>query len=334
LNLWHKYLSARERALAASNDSLKLAGDPSVGFNLLQPKGPSEDLASLHDHVRAAINNADAYFALKTEMHFVLKGASLNFSAPLMYGSSDIARAQLFEARSRGRAVVLLPHWNATRSTYETFARALSIFGITCLVLSMPYHDERQTIGVGFAREMVCENIGLTIKTNRQAVVEARACLSWLESHGYPRLGVIGVSLGSSIASIVAALDNRVSAAVLLLMADDFAEVVWTGTATRHLQNSLARSFSFKDVQSAWTVISPSTYAERLSRRLENLLIVSGALDRVFLPPLTERYVKRLHNFGLTPTWVRLNCGHYTLSHFPYSVVAFLQTLNHLKKWL
>src|SRR5262249_29603003 len=151
--------------------------------------------------------------------------------------------ATLFEARNANSAVILLPHWNAPRVAYQTFAKMLSRFGITCLQLSMPYHDERQTPDTGFARELVCENLGLTIQTNRQAVIEARASLSWLEQRGYKRLGVIGVSIGSSIGSIVAALDSRVRTVVLLLMADDFAEVVWTGSATRHIKSSLARRF-------------------------------------------------------------------------------------------
>ena len=44
------------------------------------------------------------------------------------------------------------------------FGRMLAACGITCLQLSLPYHDERRTPGVGFARELVCENLGLTLR--------------------------------------------------------------------------------------------------------------------------------------------------------------------------
>jgi len=129
--------------------------------------------------------------------------------------------------------------------------------------LSLPYHDERQTVGVGFARELACENLGLTLRSNRQAVLDARACLTWLEQEGYGRIGIVGMSIGASIASIVTAVDARVRAATFLLMADDFAEVVWTGSATRHVRASLERAFTREEVRSAWSIISPARHAAR-----------------------------------------------------------------------
>src|SRR5262249_34174124 len=162
---------------------------------------------------------------------------------------------------------------------------------VTCLQLSLPYHDERRTPGIGFARELVSENLGRTIRSNRQAVSDARAALGWLEAQGYERLGIVGMSIGSSVGSLVAAFDARVRAAVLLLMADDFAEVVWTGSATRHVRESLQRRFTFEEVRAAWSIISPATHAQRLSERLDRLLIVAGAIDTVFVPASTQRYV-------------------------------------------
>jgi dienelactone hydrolase len=123
-------------------------------------------------------------------------------------GPNSVARAQIFESGHRGRAVVLLPYWNAARQACRPFGALLARCGVTCVQLSLPYHDERQTIGVGFARELACENLGLTIRSNRQAVLDARACLTWLEREGYRRTGIIGVSIGASIASIVAAIDR------------------------------------------------------------------------------------------------------------------------------
>jgi pimeloyl-ACP methyl ester carboxylesterase len=212
--------------------------------------------------------------------------------------------------------------------------RMLAAGGITCLQLSLPYHDERQTPGVGFAREMVCENLGLTLAANRQAIRDARACLAWLETAGYRRLGIVGFSVGASVASIVAALDAKVAAAALLLMADDFADVVWTGSATPHVRQSLQRRFTLDVVRDAWALISPTSYADRLARRLDDVLIVSGDLDTVFLPELTQRYADRLRRSGLDPTWARFGCGHYTLGLPPYALRTFWHTLSYLRAQL
>jgi hypothetical protein len=141
----------------------------------------------------------------------------------------------------------------------------------------------------------------------------------------------VGVSIGASIASIVAALDARVRAAAFILMADDFADAAWTGSATRHVRASLEQRFSRDDVRTAWSIISPASYAARLSARLDRLLIVSGELDTVFLPELTAQYVERLRGLGLDPAWIRYGCGHYTLALPFYAVRAFARTLAHLR---
>jgi hypothetical protein len=322
---------AREQALAAESAPIKFAGDPAVGLDYLGGTPGNDELPRLLAQVSDASRDAEAYFSGEPPV-FRHQGPMLTFDSPLAGdGPNSIARAQIHDSGRRRRAVLLLPYWNAPREAAQSFGRLLATCGVTCVQLSLPYHDERQTAGTGFARELACENIGLTIRSNRQAVIDARACLSWLEQEGYRRIGIIGVSIGASIASIVAAIDARVGAAALLLMADDFADVVWTGSATRHVRASLERAFSQEEVRAAWSVISPATYAARLSARLDRLLIVSGELDTVFEPELTRRYVERLDALGLRSTWVRYGCGHYTLALPSYAARCFVRTLAHFR---
>jgi hypothetical protein len=330
---WRSYVREREWRLAAAGAPLKFAGAASVGLEYLDPA--ADDLPGLLARVSAALGDADAFFAGGERPSFRRQGAMLTFDSPSGGdGPNSIARAQVHDSGRRRRAVVLLPYWNASREACRPFAALLARCGVTCVQLSLPYHDERRTAGVGFARELACENLGLTIRSNRQAVLDARACLTWLEQEGYRHIGIVGVSIGASIASIVAALDARVRAAALLLMADDFADVVWTGSATRHVRQSLERAFTRTEVRAAWSIISPAHHAPRLSARQTRLLIVSGALDTVFLPGLSRAYVERLRGLGLNPTWVRYGCGHYTLGLPFYAGRCFIRTLAHLRACL
>jgi pimeloyl-ACP methyl ester carboxylesterase len=332
---WRSYVRERERRLAAEGAPLKFAGAASVGLAHLDPGGGADDLPGLLARVSAALGDADAFFAGGERPSFRRQGAMLTFDSPAAGdGPNSIARAQIHDCGHRRRAVVLLPYWNASREACRPFAALLARCGVTCVQLSLPYHDERRTPGVGFARELACENLGLTIQANRQAVLDARACLAWLEQEGYQRIGIVGVSIGASIASIVAALDARVRAAALLLMADDFADVVWTGSATRHVRQSLERAFSRADVRAAWSIISPARHAARLSARQTPALIVSGELDTVFLPELSRAYVERLRGLGLNPAWIRYECGHYTLGLPFYASRCFIRTLAHLRTCL
>jgi pimeloyl-ACP methyl ester carboxylesterase len=332
---WQIYLRAREQRLAGEGAAIKLAGPAGVGLEYLDGGRGAAGLPDLLACVNGALRDPQAYFTTSEPPRFRRQGSLLVFDSPSAGdGPNSVARARIYDSGRRGRAVVLLPYWNAPRDAGAPFGTLLARCGVTCVQLSLPFHDERRTAGVAFARELACENLGLTLATNRQAVLDARACLTWLEQEGYRRIGIVGVSIGASIASIVAALDARVRAAALLLMADDFADVVWTGSATRHVRASLERVFTRDEVRSAWSIISPATHAARLSARLEQLLIVSGALDTVFVPELTDRYVERLRALGLRPTWIRYACGHYTLAMPWYAVRCFARTLAHLRACL
>jgi dienelactone hydrolase len=332
---WQSFVRERERRLATEGASVKRAGEASVGLEYLDSGGAAGELPQLLARVGAAAREPDAFFASPRPPVFRRQGSLLVFDSPSAGdGPNSVARAQVYDCGRRGRAVVLLPYWNAAREAGRPFGTLLARCGVTCVQLSLPYHDERRATGVEFARELACENLGLTIRSNRQAVLDARACLTWLEQEGYQRIGIVGVSIGASIASIVAAIDPRVRAAALLLMADDFAEAVWTGSATRHVRHSLERVFTRDDVRSAWSIISPASYAARLSARRTRLLIVSGELDTVFLPQLTRDYVERLRGLGLCPTWIRYGCGHYTLALPFYAARCFLRTLAHLRDCL
>jgi alpha/beta hydrolase fold len=330
---WQRFVGERERALAAAGEPVKFAGSAAVGLEFLQP-GAGE-LPQLMACVRAALSEADAFFARRDRPQFSRQGPMLSFDSPsALPGPNSVARARLYDSLRRDRAVLLLPYWNAPRASGRAFGTLFARCGITCLQLSLPYHDERATAGTGFARELACENLGLTIASNRQAVHDARACLTWLEEQGYRRIGILGVSIGASIASIAAALDTRVRAAAFVLMADDFAEATWTGSATRHVRRALEQRFRREEVRAAWSIISPASFAARLSKKLDRLLIVSGEIDTVFLPETTRAYVERLQSLGLDPTWIRYSCGHYTLALPIYAARAFLRVLAHFRACL
>src|SRR5258708_36929240 len=69
--------------------------------------------------------------------------------------------------------------------------------GIAVLRLSMPYHDIRRPAEIDRADYAVSANIGRTLDSVRQGVIDVRCCLDWLESQGYNRLGYARTALGS-----------------------------------------------------------------------------------------------------------------------------------------
>ena len=80
--------------------------------------------------------------------------ASLSFPSALttQHPENNTVHARWFPAATepaigapgpRGRAVVLLPQWNADAEGHVGLAKLLARFGVSALRLSLPYHDAR-----------------------------------------------------------------------------------------------------------------------------------------------------------------------------------------------
>ena len=108
--------------------------------------------------------------------------------------------------------LVVFHHWNA-RARNSQLARFLSRRGITVVEIAMPYHFERSRPGSTYADYMLSPNIGRTIQSIRQAVLDGRKLVHWLKSEGYGEVSVLGMSLGSWVGGLIAAHDPAVSKA-------------------------------------------------------------------------------------------------------------------------
>jgi hypothetical protein len=227
---------------------------------------------------------------------------------------------------------VILPHWNGRLEEYDLLARCLGLLGISSVVLALPYHGLRNVEGSRISDRFLSPNLGMTIRSVRQAAMDTIDVLDWLARSGYRRLGLVGASLGSCVAGIVAAHYPAVTMTSLLLSAGDFAEVVWTGRATRHIRQSLERHVTLADLQPAWAIISTQTYASKLRRSGHRMQMICASRDTVVLPYLSERFIAELRAIDTDLSIGTLPCGHYTLSMFPYNVAMFLQLAWSLRR--
>src|SRR5581483_6374521 len=157
-------------------------------------------------------------------------GEFLRFTSPVHtpYPENNLVNARWFPARGR-RAVVVMPQWNSDALSHNSLCRMFNLMGIAALRLSMPYHDIRMPAHLERADYAVSANIARTTDAARQAVIDVRACLDWLQQQGYSRLGILGTSLGSCYAFLAAAHDRRVAVNAFNHASTYFADVVWTG---------------------------------------------------------------------------------------------------------
>ncbi|RWE92082.1 dienelactone hydrolase-related enzyme [Mesorhizobium sp.] len=242
---------------------------------------------------------------------------------------NNVVWAKVTESGSFDRAMVIFHHWNASARN-RRIASFFSRRGITVVEIAMPYHFERSRPGSVHADNMLSPNLGRTIQSIRQAVLDGRKLIRWLKSEGYREISVLGMSLGSWVAGLIAARDQAVSKASLFLTAGSLADMVWTGRATRSIRDSLEPEIELTDLRRAWGPLNLENYAHSLARPDLDLHVVLAKRDKVVLPALSARFMQRLENAGARLTILALNCGHYSLAMPPYILLAGLS----LKRFL
>jgi hypothetical protein len=275
-----------------------------------------EYLGKLNQEILA---QSDVFYAYETPSDFHLEGNCLSFTSPVgtPVPNNNRARARWFAAGRRG-AVVVLPQWNADQESHNALCRIFNLLGIAALRLSLPYHDLRKPPEIERADYAVSSNLGRTLDTARQAVVDTRSCLDWLESQGYQKLGIVGTSLGSCYAYLASAHEERLKVNVFNHCSTTFGDVVWTGQATRHVRVGLEGDFSQERLRRAWMAISPIAYAEKLARWPKKLLFIYALYDLTFLPGFSREIIAASTRLELDPKVAVLPCGHYTTGETPF----------------
>jgi hypothetical protein len=112
----------------------------------------------------------------------------------------------------------------------------------------------------------VSANIGRTLSACRQAVVDIRCCLDWLEEQGYEHFGVLGTSLGSCYAFLASAHDARLRVNAFNHASTAFGDVVWAGQSTRHVKQALEEAgLTQERMRALWAAVSPCSYYDKIA---------------------------------------------------------------------
>ncbi len=289
---------------------------------------------------RTIVGDSDRFFSYKTPTDFRLErhvppavrdregkyvqrehrpAEFLRFTSPVetRYPENNLANARWFPARSR-RAMVVLPQWNSDAGGHNALCRILNWMGVAALRYSMPYHDVRMPRELERADYAVSANIGRTIDSCRQAVIDIRCCLDWLQSQGYTELGILGTSLGSCYAFIASAHDERLKVNAFNHASTYFADVVWTGQSTRHIRQGIEATIQLDSLRDCWRSISPMSYFDKFSRWPKRSLIVYATYDLTFLPEFSKQVVDEFERRKLDHRVAILPCGHYVTGETPF----------------
>ena len=304
-------------------------------------------------NVRPETLKRDAQLRALAEDGKIGRAQFLRFTSPEQtpYPENDLVNARWYpapEERQKGKpkqAIVVMPQWNADAFSHNALCRLFNRFGISALRLSKPYHDIRRPSEIERSDYAVSANIGRTLSAARQAVVDIRCCLDWLEEQGYEQFGVLGTSLGSCYAFLASAFDSRLRVNAFNHCSTSFGDVVWAGQSTRHIRQGLEDAgLSQEDMRHLWAGISPVHYygrfvalakgpgirdqrseigdqgsvRGRLGETAKKILLVYATYDLTFPLEYSLQVVKAFGENGLDFEQRVLPCGHYTTGETPF----------------
>jgi hypothetical protein len=302
--------------------------------------GDSDARAFLDNFVEQTIAHSDDWYAGTPAADYSLSADNvLTFTSQIAspWRENNRVHAQLFRSRHNARggpAVVVLAQWNARWEEQQAVCRWLSFLGITAVKMSLPYHDRRAIPDHPRGDHLVGPNIGLTLQANRQAVLDVRRTLRWLEQEGYDRLGLVGTSVGSCIAFITTCHEPAVRASAHLHAAAYFGDVVANGITTKNVWESLQASVNPEELRRYWLPISPFPYIARLDGTNRKILAITGRYDPTFWPEFTDEFLRAIRRQDVHFESLSLPCGHYSLGVGAFKYAAGYRFGNFLRRML
>src|SRR5437867_3454802 len=176
---------------------------------------------------------SEDFYAMPEISDYRLTGNLLSWSSAIHTPAAEnnVVRARLFtpkrERKNKPRAgIVVLPQWNADANSHVEACRIFNGLGMAALRLTLPYHQERKPADIERAEYLVSSNIGRTIQSMRQAVLDTRAAVRWLKQQGFERIGILGTSIGSCIAFLAFAHDPDINVGTFNHVSGYVADVV------------------------------------------------------------------------------------------------------------
>jgi dienelactone hydrolase len=270
------------------------------------------------------IPDSDNWLAATPADDYKLEDNVLTFTSQIAspWPANNRVHAQFFPGREPRAAVVVLAQWNARWDEQQGVCRWLNRLGLSAIKVSLPYHDRRAIPSHPRADHLVSPNIGLTIQANRQAVLDVKRVLRWLESQGYDRLGLVGTSIGSCIGFITMCHEPAIRAGAFLHVSTYFGAVVSQGLTTLNVWEPMKDHVSREEAIRYWSPISPFAYIPKLRSANKKVLAITGRYDPTFSPELTHEFLAELRRNDVRFSHLNLPCGHYSLGVAPFSHVA------------
>jgi dienelactone hydrolase len=294
------------------------------------------------EHTRRAMANSEKFFSLPEINDWQLAGDRLRWTSAINTpcAENNTVHARLFtprrERKNKPRAgVVVLPQWNAQPNSHVEACRIFNGLGMTALRLTLPYHEDRRPPELERAEHLVSSNIGRTIQSMRQAVLDTRAAVRWLSEQGIERIGILGTSIGSCTAFLAFAHEPAINVGVFNHVSGYFADVVWQGISTQHVRQGIEKDLTLEELREFWTPISPVPFIPKLLKNTARpMRFIAARYDLTFPVELSHKVIADVKRHGIDVDVVWLPCGHYTTAELPWKAIDAWKIATFMRKHL
>lgn len=330
-----RYMHKRERE-HAMRDNNRIVRDFDWGMEFVDENANGANPRDFfREYSRKTIADSDNFFCSPEISDYKLNENLLTWTSGISTQSveNNTVYAHYFPHKENKKsAVLVLPHWNAKAGTYFDLCKMFNRVGISALRLTLPYHEKRMPPELDRADYLVAPNVGQTLQSLRQSVVDTRSAVRWLKQQGYEKVGLVGTSIGSCVGFFAFVHDLQIDAGVFNHVSGYVADVVWNGLSTYHVKEGIGQNVSLEELREYWLPISPMAYMDKLATLPERpQRYIYTLYDLTFPIDLSRQMLKALRETGVKHDKVSIPCGHYTLGEKPwvyfdgYKIVSFLR---------
>jgi hypothetical protein len=247
---------------------------------------------------------------------------------------NDTVTGRIFEARAlhggAGAPSLILMHgwreWGVHTPYHWLLAWILARCGISCILMTQPYHGSRKAPGTADGDLMLSGDMQQTVRAFRQSVCDVRSLITWSRARYTGPVGVGGFSLGGFITNIVACTDSRIDFAIPIIAGGDLIDGMWDSRVGRTIIRDFnAAGVTQETAAAGWRIITPSSFTPRLTP--DRMHFIAGLYD-LLIPASNVEQITRQWNVTRI-TW--LPCGHISIAFFArrmiISIIGFVRSV-------
>lgn len=156
--------------------------------------------------------------------------------------------------------------------------------GLDVAMVTLPYHGSRSPRNARFSGQLFASpNVAQLNEAMRQAVHDVWMVTNWVRHHRPGPVGMLGLSLGGYISSLMAGLVSTPDFVIPMIPPVDLADLAWRSFLSgKYVKPGRKIPLTREEHRTVYRLHSPLTHKLKVPK--EKLLIIAGRGDRV-VPP-------------------------------------------------